>query len=321
MVVPSRWLTCGGSGITNPLSMPVRPCPNVINCPGTDEPISNYSSEANDTLDYVSTFFAGQPPPFLQDWVATECGDTYLSTISQADADYHARANAELCVHTRQNTSPTIYFNSPQTCTLYCPDGLPFTYTVQGGMFTGSDQTLVNLLALEFACNQANANKICLSNLAGCLCLNQSFTGTITATSSSAVTWQVIGILPPGLSVTSVTPFTLTISGVPTISGPYTFQVQATSKSGLFNMTKNYTLNVLDIAPIANSLHATAVGNTYSVTFADATGCAVPALSWQVVAGALPPGLTLNEETGVLSGIPTTAGTYSWTILLQDSST
>ena len=37
-------------------------------------------------------------------------------------------------------------------------------------------------------------------------------------------------------------------------------------------------------------------------------------------AGALPPGLTLNASTGLLSGTPTTAGTYSFTVKVTDSS-
>jgi|GEM_PF-2684196 len=40
---------------------------------------------------------------------------------------------------------------------------------------------------------------------------------------------------------------------------------------------------------------------------------------WSVSEGELPPGLTLNAETGEISGVPTTPGTYSVTITLTDS--
>lgn len=41
--------------------------------------------------------------------------------------------------------------------------------------------------------------------------------------------------------------------------------------------------------------------------------------TWSVSAGALPPGLTLGASTGLLSGTPTTAGSYSFTVKVTDS--
>jgi hypothetical protein len=42
--------------------------------------------------------------------------------------------------------------------------------------------------------------------------------------------------------------------------------------------------------------------------------------TWSVSAGALPPGVTLNASTGLLSGTPTTAGSYSFTVKVTDHS-
>ena len=42
--------------------------------------------------------------------------------------------------------------------------------------------------------------------------------------------------------------------------------------------------------------------------------------TWSVSAGTLPPGLTLGASTGLLSGTPTTAGSYSFTVKVTDSS-
>ena len=44
-------------------------------------------------------------------------------------------------------------------------------------------------------------------------------------------------------------------------------------------------------------------------------------MSWSIVSGALPTGLRLNPSTGQLSGTPTTLGTSTFTIRVQDSST
>ena len=42
--------------------------------------------------------------------------------------------------------------------------------------------------------------------------------------------------------------------------------------------------------------------------------------TWSVSAGTLPPGVTLGASTGLLSGTPTTAGTYSFTVRVTDHS-
>lgn len=48
---------------------------------------------------------------------------------------------------------------------------------------------------------------------------------------------------------------------------------------------------------------------------------AVSTLSWSVVAGTLPAGLTLNASTGVLSGTPTNSGNFSFTVQVSEAST
>jgi arylsulfatase A-like enzyme len=42
-------------------------------------------------------------------------------------------------------------------------------------------------------------------------------------------------------------------------------------------------------------------------------------LHWTLVSGSLPPGLTLDEAFGIVSGVPTTAGTYTFVMRLTDS--
>ncbi len=49
------------------------------------------------------------------------------------------------------------------------------------------------------------------------------------------------------------------------------------------------------------------------------TGGGVPPYTWAVTAGSLPPGLTLNTATGHISGIPTTSGTYTYSVTVTDS--
>ena len=63
-------------------------------------------------------------------------------------------------------------------------------------------------------------------------------------------------------------------------------------------------------------------GGEVNVAYTDqltVTGGTSP-FTWSVASGTLPPGLVLNASTGLLSGTPTTAGTYSFTVKVTDSS-
>jgi len=62
---------------------------------------------------------------------------------------------------------------------------------------------------------------------------------------------------------------------------------------------------------------AAAVGNNFTLQLDGIGG--QPPYSWSVASGSLPPGLTLTGS-GTLVGIPTTVGTYEFTVEISDSS-
>ncbi|MCB9932352.1 MAG: putative Ig domain-containing protein [Planctomycetes bacterium] len=70
-------------------------------------------------------------------------------------------------------------------------------------------------------------------------------------------------------------------------------------------------------SPAGGSLPGATEGVSYSVTFTAAGGAAP--YSWNIPAVDLPPGLALNTGSGVLSGVPTTVGPYSFTVSVMDN--
>ena len=132
----------------------------------------------------------------------------------------------------------------------------------------------------------------------------------------SPYTWSVpTGTLPPGLSLSS----SGVISGTPTSPGTFGFTVTVTDAENPA-ATATRTLSIL-VHPAALAVTTTGlaggqVGSAYDQTLA-ATGGVTP-YSWSTGTG-LPPGLTVNAGTGVISGTPQTPGTFSFTVTVTDA--
>ena len=128
------------------------------------------------------------------------------------------------------------------------------------------------------------------------------------------------GALPAGISLSSSGHF----SGTPTTPGDYQFYVQISDENPpsqgwcipktserqfLITILQGLTLNTASVPPAT-------LGASYSTTL-NATPAGVQTFS--VTTGALPPGLTLGASNGVISGTPTTVGSYPFGVTVTDS--
>ena len=160
----------------------------------------------------------------------------------------------------------------------------------------------------------------CLTNFLEGSCIDESigthFITTDNFFSSISLTWTLVGSLPPGLSM-SEQPTELVITGTPTASGTFTFQIQA--RQGDDFWWRNYTFLVMEITTAA-ALPDGEVDTAYSLTLT--TIGDLPPVSWTLKAGStLPDGLFVEESTGEIHGTPTTPGNYTFTIEAQDLAT
>jgi hypothetical protein len=80
----------------------------------------------------------------------------------------------------------------------------------------------------------------------------------------------------------------------------------------------NFTPSHYSPVPVAANLAGGAPSGAYSETI-NAQGGTSP-YTFAVTSGALPTGTTLNPSSGVISGTPSAAGTFTFTITVTDSS-
>ena len=121
------------------------------------------------------------------------------------------------------------------------------------------------------------------------------------------------GSLPDGLYLQNVAP--LAISGVPVVPGTFNFSLLVTDADGR-TAAIPYTITVHRRPVIATSALTTATRNI-AYNHALAVDGGLPPYNW-LENGTLPPGLNLSSA-GILSGSPTTNGSFTFTLSMNDS--
>jgi hypothetical protein len=147
---------------------------------------------------------------------------------------------------------------------------------------------------------------------------NSAFSATVAGTDDSGIVSYslVSGSLPGGLSINSSTGV---ISGTPSVSSPltYSFTLRVTDDGGntadrLFTLTNTGPTWVT-----ATTLPSFTRNSGYSTTLSATDDGTV---TYSIVSGALPTGLSLNSSTGVISGTPTSSTNFTFTVRATDDS-
>lgn len=159
--------------------------------------------------------------------------------------------------------------------------------------------------------------------------LGESVTFTATLSNGSAPSGNVtfkdgtntIGTISISISGTTATYTTTSLTaGSHSITAEYggdTNNAAATSAA----IAVTVAAPTFTFSPAGGALSSARVGSRYDQTVtANASGITAP-ISYSVKTGALPSGLTLNTASGEISGTPTTAGIYSFTIEATDNAT
>ncbi len=145
--------------------------------------------------------------------------------------------------------------------------------------------------------------------------VGDAYDQTISATGgTSSYTFAVTtGSLPPGLTLTTGG----SLSGTPTTIGNYSFTITATdAQSCTGSRAYSVTINCPTIAVNPSTLPDGIVGTAYSQTLTGNGGTSP--YTFAVTGGSLPTGLTLSSG-GSLSGTPTVASNFSFTVTATDA--
>ena len=130
--------------------------------------------------------------------------------------------------------------------------------------------------------------------------------------SQTITTWTVsAGALPAGLGLTPGATSVI-LSGTPTVVGNTSFTISATNTNGTATQVVNFSVIALTPPTITSAAPPAGTANSLYTAYQFQASGTSP-FTWSVNSGAIPTGMVL-AATGALTGIPTAAGTYTFTV-------
>ena len=200
------------------------------------------------------------------------------------------------------------------------PTGAPPTLTLQASTTPPATATLqpLTVITAGFSCT----NGVCELGPGNVGTSVGQFVTSSGGSGPTPYTWKLVaGGLPSGLSLSNFGVYSALISGTPKQTGVSTFTLQVTDGQG-HTARQAFTFTIDPPLPLVITSGACCpagtVGTAYHTNFFANGG--VQPYTWSIVSGQIPPGLRLAASPPAgLSGTPTRAGTYTFTVAVTDS--
>ena len=212
------------------------------------------------------------------------------------------------------------------------------TFTITIGVIDAVGQTTTHIY--QFTVGGTNSITITTASPLPAGVINQAYsqnlaqtggpsnTGTVVCptTNDGIVCWSIVsGNLPAGLNIATNADGSATIGGTPTAAGTFNFTVQAgfefTNALGVVSVTgtKAFSVTITGQLTMANPAPVSGFVNQQLPTMQFTASGGTPPYTYALLSGTLPPGVSPNAQTGAVTGTPTQAGTFTFTIQVTDS--
>ena len=308
------------------------PWVNFTNVPAADQlPFSSFPSSSNYASLPTMSWVIPNLDDDMHDGTITEA-DTWLNTNLSAYATWAKTHNSLLIVtwdeddYTENNQIPTIIVGQSVKTGQYSETishyNLLATLEAMYGLAqVGSSAGLSPITDIWSGSTSGGGNTVTVTNPGTQTATVGTATSLQLAATDSATgqtfTWSATG-LPAGLTISS----SGLISGTPTASGTADVIATATDSSGAtgsaaFTSSVNPATGADKVTVTNPGSQTGTVGTAASLQISGTDSASGQSLAY--TATGLPPGLAIGSASGLISGTPTTAGTYTVTITADDT--